>query len=138
MTRRRSLECCLGVFLIAAFLIGRLYLPAFAFAQTIAPSFAAQEPKHVTVCQLAHNPSAFNRTLVKLSGTASQGFENFTLADPRCQPPISVDFSIWLTYGGTMPSGTIYCCPGEGEKKQRKQPIEVEGVRSEERRVGKE
>ena len=27
-----------------------------------------------------------------------------------------------------MQSGTTYCCPGEGEKKQRKQPIEVEGV----------
>jgi len=128
MTRRQSLGCCLGVFLIATFPIGRLYLPPFAFAQTIAPSPAAQEPKHVTVCQLAQNPSAFDRTLVKLSGTATQGFENFTLADPSCRPPISDEFSIWLTYGGTMPSGTIYCCPGEGEKKQRKQPIEVEGV----------
>jgi hypothetical protein len=102
----------------------------FAVAQTppSSPPPAAQEPKDVTLCQLSQNPSAYNHALVKDSGTASQGFENFTFADSTCKPPTTDHFWPWMTYGGTMQSGTAYCCPGEGEKKERKQPIEVECV----------
>ena len=101
----------------------------FAVAQVRASSTApsAQEPKHLTLCQLAEEPVAYNHTLVKVSGTASQGFENFTFADPSCKPK-SDHFLVWLTYGGTMQSGTIYCCPGEGQKKKRKKLLEVEGI----------
>lgn len=102
----------------------------FAAAQrpTSSASPTASEPKNVTLCELAQDPAAYNHALVKVSGTASQGFENFTFADANCKPPTSDHFALWLTYGGTMQSGTTYCCPGEGEKKQRKRVVEVEGV----------
>jgi len=87
-----------------------------------------QSPKSVTMCQLAKDPAAYNHAMVRISGTASQGFEDFTLHDPKCHPPSADDFSVWLAYGGTVKSGTIYCCPGEGEKRQRTQPVEIEGV----------
>ena len=86
------------------------------------------QPKSVTLCELAHDPAAYNHALIRISGTASLGFEDFTLSDPKCQPPVSGDFDVWLTYGGTLESGTIYCCPGEGEKRIRKKTVEVEGI----------
>ncbi len=102
----------------------------FALAQppTSTPSSASQQPNRVTLCQLAQDPAAYNHAFVRLSGTATQGFENFTFSDPSCEPPVSDQFSLWLTYGGTMQSDTTYCCPGEGGKQQRQKPIEVEGI----------
>lgn len=91
-------------------------------------SMPQQPPRSVTLCQLAKDPAAYNHALVRISGTASQGFEDFTLHDPNCQPPISDNFSVWLAYGGKLKSGTVYCCPGEGEKRQRTQPAEIEGI----------
>ena len=110
--------------------IAMLLCVGFAVAQapTSSTSPAAQEPKQVTLCQLAEDPTAYDHALVQISGTASQGFENFTFADPTCKPPNFGHFSLWLTYGGTMQSGTTYCCPGEGEEKPRKRVVEVEGV----------
>ena len=96
----------------------------FGMGQAPAPT----PPQSVTLCQLAQAPVAYNHALVKISGTASQGFEDFTLHDANCQPPIADHFSVWLTYGGTMRSGTTYCCPGEGEKGERRQALEVEGI----------
>jgi hypothetical protein len=109
--------------------IATLLLVGLAVAQLPASSTAssAQEPKHLPLCQLADEPVAYNRTLMKVSGTASQGFENFTFTDPSCKSKLN-HFLVWLTYGGTMQSGTIYCCPGEGQRKKRKKMLEVEGV----------
>jgi hypothetical protein len=35
---------------------------------------------------------------------------------------------VWLTYGGRLPSGTIYCCPGEGETTERPTPLTIDGI----------
>jgi hypothetical protein len=51
----------------------------------------------------------------------SHGFEDFTLFDPTC--PTWPD--IWLEYGGTVASGTMYCC-GVTSNRGRPQDLEVE------------
>ena len=82
----------------------------------------------VTLCSLARDPARFNHKIVRITGYVTQDFENFTLSDPECTAA-SDSFSLWLTYGGTMNSGAVYCCPGEGASPSRDQELEVEQVK---------
>lgn len=73
----------------------------------------------VSLCQVKANPPAYNHKLIEVTGFVSQGFENFTISDPSC----SSGFSIWLEYGGTAASGTMYCCGVTAERKRPKQLV---------------
>lgn len=53
----------------------------------------------------------------------SHGFEDFGLFDPSCP---SWPY-VWLEYGGTKKSGTMYCC-GVSNNKTRPQELVVEGI----------
>jgi hypothetical protein len=81
------------------------------------------EPLAVTPCAVANDPAAYNPRLIKITGFVSHGFEDFTILDPTCStwPPI------WLEYGGTAKSGTMYCC-GVTADRSRPKPLEVEGI----------
>ncbi|MBZ5531057.1 MAG: hypothetical protein LAO20_06475 [Acidobacteriia bacterium] len=98
-------------------------------AQSAQPSAdATQEPRTVTFCELAKDPAAYNRQLIRLSGFVTHGFEDFALSDPNC-PATPTRFWLWLMYGGTVESGTMYCCPGEGGRDTRSDTLTVEGVK---------
>jgi hypothetical protein len=56
--------------------------------------------------RLSKDPAAFNHQLIEVTAFVSHGFENFTLYDPLC----SGWPGVWLEYGGTAASGTMYCC----------------------------
>lgn len=71
-------------------------------------------PIDVTYCELAANPKSFHQARVRITGHVSFEFERFTLSDPACTPPKDSSLDLWITYGGDVPSGAIYCCPGEG------------------------
>jgi hypothetical protein len=47
-----------------------------------------------------------------LTAFVSFAFEEFQVWDPTCSRS-RADFSLWVTYGGALNSGAIYCCPGE-------------------------
>src|SRR5262249_5575432 len=82
-----------------------------------------QEPIKVEVCQLKDDPAAYNHKLVQVTGFISHGFEDFTLFDPTCPPwP-----GIWLEYGGTAASGTMYCC-GVTVARNRPKQLVVENI----------
>jgi hypothetical protein len=85
----------------------------------------ASKPIEVTYCELSRNPIAFNHELVRVTTFVTHGFENFLLADPTCP---TQGFSVWVMYGGTTESGTVYCCPGEGTRSARRKTLAVEGV----------
>ena len=91
--------------------------------QTVPPP-AAAPPEKSDVCALQRDPVAYNRKLIEVSGLVSHGFENFALTDVQCaQDPGGV----WLEYGGTVNSNTIYCCgPAAGAK--RGATLIVEGI----------
>src|ERR1035438_6922393 len=80
-----------------------------------------EEPEKVSACQIKGDPPAYNHKLVEVEAFLSQGFEDFTLFDPTC--PNYPD--IWLEYGGTARSGTMYCCGGSNER-HRSQELVVE------------
>src|SRR5215470_625978 len=92
-----------------------------------APGFIAdgsyEEPIKIDVCKLKSDPAAYNHKLVQVTGFISHGFEDFTLFDPSCPPWLAV----WLEYGGTAASGTIYCC-GVTAARNRPKQLVVENI----------
>ena len=80
--------------------------------------------REATVCEMSKKPDAWNHVRVRLTAVATHGFEDFSLTDPTCPDAAG----IWLTYGGSVSSGTIYCCPGEGGESRRPKPLVIEGV----------
>jgi hypothetical protein len=79
----------------------------------------------VALCDLLKDPARYNHKLIQVTGFVSHGFEDFTLFDPRCP---SEEASIWLEYGGTFASGTMYCC-GVGRERSRTEPLVVEQMK---------
>jgi hypothetical protein len=82
-----------------------------------------EEPVRVTVCELKGNPEAYNHKMVEVTGFVSHGFEDFGLFDPNC--PSWPD--VWVEYGGTNKSGTMYCC-GVSAGRTRPKELVVEGI----------
>ena len=83
----------------------------------------AEEPEKVAVCALKADPAAYNHRLIEVTGFVSHGFEDFSLFDPECLPWMGV----WLEYGGTVKSGTMYCC-GPTAGRSRRKPLIVEKI----------
>ena len=88
---------------------------------------SAEQPSTIRFCELAKNPAEFNKRLIRLTAFITHGFENFQLTDPSC-PALAYEFSVWVMYGGTAESGTMYCCPGEAGRKSRPKDLTVEGT----------
>lgn len=84
---------------------------------------SAKEPVEVSPCQLQYDRATYNHQLVRVTGFVSQGFEDFTLSDPEC----GTRYTIWLEYGGTTKSGTMYCC-GVTNDRSRSREMKVEGI----------
>src|SRR6185503_18745503 len=80
-------------------------------------------PLKISVCKLRSDPKAYNHKLIEVTGFVSHGFEDFTLFDPACESWPEV----WLEYGGTAKSGTMYCCSVTAER-TRPQSLVVEGI----------
>lgn len=84
-----------------------------------------QEPKAevVDVCRLQADPAGYNRKFVEIGGLVKHGFEEFVLSDSKC----SGGLSIWLEYGGSVNSDTVYCC-GTTAGAPRGQTLVVDGI----------
>ena len=97
---------------------------ALFLALAALPALAASEvPKKVDYCALKQNPAAYNHAQVEVAGFFMHGFEDFTMFDPTC----TSWFDIWVEYGGTAASGTMYCCGTDGKRSRSKPPV-VEGI----------
>lgn len=93
------------------------------FAMCSAPLAKCQETEKVTPCQLKDDPAAYNHKLIEVTGFVSHGFEDFGIFDPTCP---SWPY-VWLEYGGTAKSGTMYCCGVTADRSRPKQ-LEVENL----------
>lgn len=83
-----------------------------------------QTPEKISVCRLLKDPAAFDHKLIEVTGFVSHGFEDFGLFDPTCP---SRGSGIWLEYGGTASSNTMYCC-GVTPSHTRPKPLVVEKI----------
>src|ERR1700730_2928252 len=84
----------------------------------------AETPQKVMPCSLKTDPEAYDHRLMEVSGFVSHGFEDFSLIDPSCPS----GRGIWLEYGGTVGSRTIYCCEASADR-HRAETLTVENVR---------
>lgn len=82
----------------------------------------------VTVCELVKDPGRYDHALVQVSGDLLHGFEVFQIYPDHC-PEAPNSQGVWLEYGGTNQSGTMYCCGVTADRK-RSEPLVVEGVRT--------
>jgi hypothetical protein len=101
----------------------RLIIAIGGLLIVFSPTLRCEEPVQVTVCELKTNPGDYNHKLIEVIGFVSHGFEDFGLFDPSCP---SWPY-VWLEYGGTKKSGTMYCC-GVSNNKTRPQELVVEGI----------
>jgi hypothetical protein len=76
--------------LLFALLIGALPLAAQSVKASSDP---VAEPREVTYCELAQDPAAYDRELVRLTAFVTHGFEDFQLAEPNC-PNLPQNFSV--------------------------------------------
>ena len=93
----------------------------------LAAAFCALAAANVfatSLCDVMADPGAFDHQTLDLTAFVSHGFEDFTLFDPVCPEGPT---PIWVEYGGTFASGTIYCC-GVGDERSRKEPLVVDGI----------
>jgi hypothetical protein len=81
------------------------------------------EPLKATVCELKNDPAAYNHKIVEITGFVSHAFEHFGISDPAC----SSWPDIWLEYGGTTGSNTMYCC-GVTPSQKRTKSVVVENI----------
>jgi len=88
------------------------------------PAQKDETPEEVTVCHLKSDPGKYNHKLVRITGFISHGFEDFGVYDPACP-----DWpQIWLEYGGTKGSDTMYCC-GVTPNARRPSDVIVENIK---------
>jgi len=72
-------------------IVGLLWVPRSIYAQ--------ENPADVHGCDLARNPKAFDRKLIRVRGTLNVFFEDFSLGIGNCD----THQGIWLTFGGDVP-----------------------------------
>lgn len=83
----------------------------------------SEERVKVSLCDVKKDPAAYNHKLLEITGFVSHGFEDFTFFDTAC----SSYPNVWLEYGGTTASGTMYCC-GATSARSRPKPLVVEKI----------
>jgi hypothetical protein len=67
------------------------------------PARAQATPQEVSFCDLANNPKSFDGKMIRVRGSVSDEFEDFTLFAEGCH----TQQGIWLTFGGDVPSTVI-------------------------------
>jgi hypothetical protein len=87
---------------------------------------APEKPLAVSLCEIKAHPENFLHKLVEVTATASHGFEDSMIEDSRC-PWSNGGPGVWMEYGGTRSTDTMYCC-GFSPKPDRAKTLVVDGM----------
>jgi hypothetical protein len=90
--------------LLLLLLSGLLFIPRSSYAQ--------ENPVEVPGCDLARNPEAFDGIMIRVRGTLSVHFEDFSLVTKDC----GSEQGIWLAFGGDVP-GIVASTINDGFRK---------------------
>jgi hypothetical protein len=112
MTKPINLICAIGILVAVGFSPG---------VSTVERQ--SRKTEKIALCQLKTDPAKYNHKLIEVTGFISHGFEDFTISEPDCPTWPGV----WLEYGGTRVSGTLYCC-GVTATRTRRTPLRVEEI----------
>jgi hypothetical protein len=81
--------------------IRSITLPILVLAHVVSLRAHSEEVLATTACDIIANPPAFNHKLVKLTGTVSKSFENFSFSVASCGARAVGNWTgIWVQYGG--------------------------------------
>lgn len=98
--------------------------PGMEVLKIEAPSVAETKAQEPSVCDLKNDPPKYNKSIVKVTGYFSRGFEDSSLYDPSCKS----HQWIWVELGGKRSINVMYCC-GFTPKPTREEELEVEGMK---------
>ncbi|WP_285578112.1 hypothetical protein [Geothrix limicola] len=99
-----------------------VFLAIGCFACQALPCLA-ESVVDVEFCELVRDPGLYDHKLIKITGNASHGFEDFTLSSESCGKRPTY---VWLEIGGKIGSRTTYCC-GQTYEETRKKALIVQG-----------
>jgi hypothetical protein len=85
-----------------------------------------EKPLAVSLCEVKAHPENFLHKLIEVTATASHGFEDSMVEDSQCPWPNGGP-GVWMEYGGTRSTDTMYCC-GFSPKPDRAKTLVVEGM----------
>jgi hypothetical protein len=85
-----------------------------------------EKPLMVSLCEIRAHPENFLHKLVEITATASHGFEDSMVEDSQC-PWSNGRPGVWMEYGGTRSTDTMYCC-GFSPKPDRAKTLVVDGM----------
>lgn len=106
--------------------IGLAGMLAFGIAFQQGDAQVTEKPLAISLCQVKAHPENFLHKLVEVKVTASHGFEDSMIDDSECAWPKGGP-GVWMEYGGTRSTDTMYCC-GFSPKPDRAKPLVVDGV----------
>src|SRR5579872_2661357 len=90
----------------------RLFL-AVIVVLAVGPSIRAQQaPKELTACEVAKDPASFDKRTIRVRGTLSADFEDFSLVENDC----GTDQHIWLAFGGDV-GGLVFSTMNDYSRK---------------------
>ena len=89
------------------------------------PSFEA--PIETTLCAVRAHPEHFQHKLVEFTAIASHGFEDSMVESDDCPWAVRGNPGVWLEYGGTAKTDTMYCC-GPTIGTRRDKPLRIDGI----------
>lgn len=95
-----------------------------AYCQSAAPP---EQPIKTTLCEIKAHPENFQHKLVEFRATASHGFEDSMVEDAACPWPKDGNPGVWMEFGGTRSTDTMYCC-GFTPKPDRPATLKVDGI----------
>ena len=99
---------------------------AYQQGRSQAPAQVPEKPLAVSLCKVKAHPERFLHKLIEVTVTASHGFEDSMIDDGGCPWPNGGP-GIWMEYGGTRSTDTMYCC-GSSPKPDRAKTLVVDGV----------
>jgi hypothetical protein len=104
-----------------------LFLFSLSTAALHGQTPAAEVPIKTTLCEIKKDPAAFHHKLVEFTATASHGFEDSMVEDIHCRWTDNNNPGVWLEYGGTAKTDTMYCC-GPTIGTSRPKPLQIDGI----------
>ena len=107
-------------------LIGLAGMVAIGVALQQGRAQAPEKPLTVSLCEVKAHPEKFLHKLIEVTATASHGFEDSMVEDSRC-PGFNGGPGVWMEYGGTRSTDTMYCC-GFSPEPDRAKTLVVDGM----------
>jgi hypothetical protein len=81
----------------------------------------------MTLCEIKAHPEKFQHAYVEFTAVATHGFEDSMVEDRDCLWAVSKNPGVWMEFGGTASTATMYCC-GVSANSSRPKQLTVDDI----------